>query len=460
MPLLERAGSPRRAGHLRAAIELASGADQARLWGRLGEVLGSGDVSVQAFSRAWQLGREHGLPPDFTLEFLGRHLMVVLRFTASVGQQPSEREIEELIALGESWVPDAGARAVATFRIALGFKSFWLRQAAQRAVTSEDIRLAQDHARRGLAMAEELDDPRLVSAALDAMAGITQSDDWSSAVELAERRIGFADRLAIEERLDALQVLAWGSIQLGRLEQAITASDASLALLQPGQNMVFALAAPSWSAYAGALQGDWLRTEASTDDLRRRWHDAGRPAAAYALQGLLSAVDWARNRGADASLDRWREIGELIVTSFPAQHPVAAIAALLAVDLDGIVDVVGRHERYPDRAHYVEHAIALCADRRHAVPTEVLDGVMERSRRVGLRVLEAQAVRSRGLTGNDPDDLRRALAAFEAMGAGRYASRVRVQLGGLTGDAALLALGRAQMEALGEGDLLGAGRVS
>ena len=68
-----------RGGHRRGC-----GGGSVRSWG-------SGDVSVQAFSRAWQLGREHGLPPDFTLEFLGRHLMVVLRFTASVGQQPSER---------------------------------------------------------------------------------------------------------------------------------------------------------------------------------------------------------------------------------------------------------------------------------------------------------------------------------------------------------------------------------
>lgn len=47
---------------------------------RLGGILGSGDASVQAYARAWQLGREHGLSPDFVLENLARHLMVICRF--------------------------------------------------------------------------------------------------------------------------------------------------------------------------------------------------------------------------------------------------------------------------------------------------------------------------------------------------------------------------------------------
>ena len=448
------------AGHLRAAIELAEGPDAAPLWARLGRVLGSGDLSVQALEHAWRLGLEHGLPSDFTLENLGRHLMVVLRFSASVARQPSERALEDLITLGESWLPDAGVRAVATFEIALGFKSFWLRQVAQRPVSDEDVTTAENHVKRGLAMAEELDDAQLISAALDALAGISQADDWQHAVGLAERRIAFADRLGIEEKLDALQVLAWGTVQLGRLDQAAAASDAAVALLAPGQNIVFVMASASWSAYVGALKGDWDRTAASLDDLRRRWLDAGRTAAAYALQGALSGVDWARNRGVDPPLDRWLDIADTIVTSFPPQHPVAAIAALLALDLDAIVDIVRRHDRYPDRAHYVEHAIALCADRRHALPVELLDEVLHRSRRVGLRVLEAQALRSRGLTRDDPDELRRALDAFEEMGAARYAARARLQLGALTDDGELQALGRRQMESFGEADLLERSRIN
>ena len=446
--------------HLRGAIELASGKDQAALWGRLGRVIGSGDASVQAFARAWQLGDEFGMPADFKLQYLGRQLMVILRFTASVGRQPSEQEVDALIARGTAWLPEAGPRAAATFQISRGFKSFWLRQAAQRPVTDDDVHEAEGYVQAGLAMAEQLDDAPLMSAALDALAGITQADDWRNTVGLARRRIGFAERLGLEERLDALQVLAWGSVHLGELDEAAAAADAGIAALQPEQNMVFALASTSWSAYTRALMGDWARTEASLDDLRRRWIDAGRPSAAYALQGVLSGLDWARNRSADAAVDRWRDVANEILTSFPPTHPVAAIMALLALDLDGVVDVVRRHERYPDRAHYVEHALALCADRAHPVPIEVLDDVLQRATRVGLRVLEAQALRTKGLTRRDPTDLDAALVAFSAMGANRYAARVRVELGALTGAPEQLDEGRRQMHALGEGDLLRAGRIS
>jgi class 3 adenylate cyclase len=446
------------AGHLRGAIDLADEGEQARLWGRLGEVLGSGDPSVQAFARAWQLGNEHGLPADFKLYYLGRHLMVIMRFSASVGRQPSERDIEEIIALGRSWLPEARARAAATFQISLGFKPFWLRQAAQRPVSDDDVREAEGHVQAGLALAEQLDDAPLVSAALDALSGITQADDWRTTVELTRRRMRFADRAGLEERLDALGVLAWGAVQLGELDEAAAAADAGLALLQPAQNMPFVLASASWSAYARALMGDWPRTEASLDDLRRRWIDAGRLSAAYALQGMLSGLDWARNRGADAAVDRWRDVANEIVSGFPSSHPVAAIAAVVALDMDAIAEVVRRHDRYPDRAHYVEHALALCADREHLIANEVLDDVLQRARRGNLRVLEAQALRMKGLSSREPADLERALEAFDAMHAARYAARVRVELGALTGAQAQLDEGLRQMQALGEDGLLPAGR--
>jgi class 3 adenylate cyclase len=447
------------AGHLRAAIELADPAEQAGLHATLGIVLGGGDESVQGFARAWQLGREHGLSPDFNLENLARHLMVLWRFAASVAQQPSEREIEALIDIGTGWLPEAGPRAAATFHIALGFKPFWLRQAAERSVTDEDVALAKEHVATGLRLAESLDDAELMSAALDAIVGVKQGDDWENAAALSRRRLALADRLSLRERLDALGVLAWASVMLGQLDQATEAADAGVALMQPGHNVSFVLACTSWSAYVGALQGNWQRCESSVEDLRRRWIDVGRPAAAYALQGVLSAADWRRNRRADDAA-MLRDVGMHTITSFPPTHPVAALHSLLELDLDGIAEVVRQHDRYPDRSHYVEHALALLADRRHAVSRDVLDGVIERSARVKLRVLEAQALRVRGLSGGGSDDLRAALDRFATMGAERYAARVRCELGWMTGDEELAATGQQQMDALGEGELLRRGPVS
>lgn len=80
--------------------------------------------------------------------------------------------MDELIALGNSWLPAAGAQARATFLIALGFKSFWLRQSAGRAVTDADVQEALANVKLGLALAEQIDDAQLISAALDGLAGI------------------------------------------------------------------------------------------------------------------------------------------------------------------------------------------------------------------------------------------------------------------------------------------------
>lgn len=441
-------------GHLRAAIELAPPAEQALIHQRPGVVFGSGDASVEAFARAWQLGRDHGLPPDFLLENLGRHLMVLCRWFASVGQQAGEEEIARLIALGETWLPTAGPRARAIFLIAQGFIPFWLRQSRVRPVTEADVEEARARVREGLALAEEIDDPQLISAALDSSTGINQNADWGMARELSERRIALGDRLALEERLDAWQMIAWASALLGDLPEAIRASDAAMSLLQPEQNMPFSLAAASWSAYARALRGEWEAMRASVEDLRRRWIDADRPAASYALQGVLSGIDWARNRGDDELFERWRSVAERIVGQFAPAHPVAATSAIVTLDLDGCADIVVRHERYPDRVHYVEHALALCADRGHRIPVPTLDEILERARRVGLRVLEAQALRQRGLVNDSGADLSASLAAFEEMGAARYAARLRTELGTLSGDAELLSTGRRELAALGEGDLL------
>jgi hypothetical protein len=321
-------------------------------------------------------------------------------------------------------------------------------------VTDAEAQEAFDHVQKGFAIAERIDDAPLMSAALDGMAGITQAIDWPATVELSQRRIALSARIGLQERLDALQVLAWGSAQLGELDQAVAATEAAMAELQPGQNMVFALAAASWNGYCRALQGEWDTGAESIDDLRRRWLDAGRPAAAYALQGLLSGIDWARNRGADQHFDRWSAVANEIIANFRATHPVAAMSALMSLDLDRMADVVRRHERYPDRAHYVEHALALCADRGHAIPTEILDGLLARAGNVGLRVLGAQALRLRGIQNRSAEDLGSALETFNAIGAQRYAARVRVERGALNRDAEELESGLRQMRALGEGDLL------
>lgn len=438
--------------HLEAALELATPAERPAIHQRLGELLGSGDRAVQAYARAWQLGEAEGKSASFLLQNLGRQLMVTTRWFASVARPVDESEIHALIARGRSWFEDADDHARATFLIAQGGLPFWLRQGGRRSPTDEEYREADALARQGLALAEALDDPILISAALDTMTG-TVRPDWHRTLELSERRMAMGDRIPFDERMDAINMVAWASAVLGDLPTVLSTSQTAIDLVQPGQNAGFALAGASWNAYARALRGEWDELVVSIEGLRQRWIDGDRPAAAYGLQGFLSGIDWARNRDAEDHYQRWRSVADEIISRFPEGSPVAALSAIPRLDLPGIAAIVVERERYPDRVHYLDHALALCADHRYPVPLDVLDAVLARTRAGGMRLLGAQARRLRGLLNHDADDLRVALGEFEEMGALRFASRLRVELGSVIDDATLLALGQQEMIAFGESEL-------
>ena len=440
--------------HLRAAIELAPPGDQPEIYRRMGELYGSGDRSVQAYASAWRLGVEQGKPPDFLLEALAHQVMVTCRWFASVANQPSEAEMNELIATGRGWLDQSGPRARATFLIAISNLPFWLRNAAIRTPNAEDIDQAVRAAADGLAIAEEIHDAVLISAALDAMTSHTQTTRPRAALELSRRRVAMGAQLSSDERLDALNMVAWSSALIGDLPDVIESSSAAMALIQPGQNAGFSVGCASWNAYAQALIGNWEALASTLDWLRARWIEAERPAASYGLQGPLSAVDWARNRGDEESFDRWRDVAKEIIERFASGHPVAALASILELDLDGVADIISHHPRYPDRVHYVEHAMAICADRAYPVPVAPVDEIVEAAARSGMRAVEAQARRLRGVVRADPSDLREGLRLFEEIGAQRYAARARGELARITDDGQMTSRAEQELERLGELDCL------
>ncbi|TMB55513.1 MAG: hypothetical protein E6J47_06640 [Chloroflexi bacterium] len=437
--------------HLRAAIDLAAPSQQPELYKRLGEVYGGGDGAVEALANAVRIGEQEGRPPAFVLACLAQQLMVMCRWFASVAHQPSASELGAMIARGRALLSEvAEPTSRARFLIAIGFMPFWIRSAGIGLPTQRDLEEAEASVAEGLAIAEQLDDAALISAALDAMTSHEQAIDPSRAREISRRRVAMAHRLPVEERLDALTMVAWTSAMLGDLPQVVESSDAALALLQPGQNPGFAMGGASWQAYAAALMGRWDDLAASAERLRRAWIEAERPAASYGLQGLLSAMDWARGRGEDELMQRWREVVAEIVGRFDPSHPVAALSAVAELQLDRIVELIRHPDRYPYRLHYVEHAMAICADRQHPVPMDVLDGIIGGAEIEQTRLVEAQGRRLRGILRRDVNDLEHSLAAFDEMGAARYTARLRTELGQARDDEALIQAGMHDLDAMGE----------
>jgi hypothetical protein len=361
-----------------------------------------------------------------------------------------------LVRDGHALAERAGDRRVrARFQIALGFMAFWLRNGGIRTPSDADLADAAASVAAGLEIAEELDDAQLVSAALDAMTSTEQSMNPAAAREMSRRRMAMGNRLPLDERLDALGMVAWTSAMIGDLPETSRAAEEAMAAVQPGQNPGFALGGASWRAYTAAMTGDWQGVVATIDFLRRLWIDVERPAASYCLQGVLSGIDWARDRDDDEHLERWREVASEIVERFDPGHPVAALAAVIRLEPAGLVDIVIHADRYPDRQHYVEHAAALCADRAVPVPIAAVEALVVRAEATGMGLLEAQARRLRGVVMKRDDDLARSLGQFQALGAARYVARLQTELGTVRGDREMIDAGFRALETLGELGQLG-----
>ena len=448
------AASIEAARHLQAAIELADREEQPELYLRLGRVWLGGDGGVAAFRTAYELGRDLNRSADFLLLALALRQTAMTRWFSSVARQPSLEEFEHLRAQARELFERAtDERARATFLIAESFVPFWLSNLG-RQPSRETLAQAEDWGRRGLELAEGLDDAVLMSAALDGIGDVTSREYPREALTLARRRLSFEHRLNVEERLDAHNVLAWRMCELGDLEDAISTSERGLAALQPGQDPFFALAVASWRPYAMAILGRWDDLPAAAERCRQLWLEGQRPAAGYAVSAFVSALDVARARQSDG-VERWSAVLDEILGQFEEGHPTRRLQGFVAPDVDALTNVITGWRSYVQRVQHVERALAACADRGKRVPTEPLDEIIERAEQLGQRPLQAQALRVRGLQGSSGQvDLASSLSLFQEIGARPYAGRVEIELGELTGDRNLSERGLVALDALGDVDQL------
>jgi class 3 adenylate cyclase len=439
------------ARHLQAAIDLAPVDQQPELYARLGDAFSSGDTSAESYAAALRIGREQGRSPDFLLRVLSERLLVLTRWYSSVARQPSESDLLQLIEEGRELVPRVTDEAtLAAYYIACGFMPFWLNNTGDHQAKEADFAAADANLAAGLAIAERLDDARLISSALDASISSMFRVTPRRAREISLRRVAMGGRLPLVERLDANFMVGWSSAILGDFDQAREAANRALALVQPGQNPGFAVGSAAWRAYGAYMLGDWDDLVAAVEVCRQQWMDADRPAAGYALHGFLAGCEAARRRGDDARAMRWREVADGILGQYGPDHPTSALIAILNADLPAAAALIDSHERYTERYYYLEMAMSLCADREYPVARAALDSVIERAQAVDFRVAAAQGLRLRGLLNAEGTDLDRSLALFTEMRAAPYIARLQTEIGLLANDQAQLEAGLRGLEALGE----------
>ena len=441
------------ARHLGAAIELAATDDLPELQERVGDVSG-GDAGAEAYRVALRLCRELGRPVDQELRILGSLLTRYMRFQGTVGDRPSEEAIQQLRADGRGLLSGAGdERAVAGFLIADGFYPFW--RGAQ--ATMADIAEAEASAGRGLAISDRLDDPRLRSAALDALTCCAQARGaWTQSRHFAQQRLAFERRLDLHERLDAHTMVAWASALLGDLGEVDRATAAALGLFQAGQVHWWALHSASWRSYALTLLGRWDEALGVAEHARKIWAEGGLIPAAYCVHGFMAALDVGRARRDSQLVDRYRAVLDEILRHFAADSLFGRLRPYGRGDLDALdAEVVRGFPGIPRaRQQLVERTLSLCLDLDRALAPEAIRPIVESAVADGLRLLEAQGRRALGIALRDAAELTRALGIFEQAGAVPYAARVRCERALLTGDQAELDAGLHVLESLGDRDQL------
>jgi hypothetical protein len=441
------------ARHLRAAIELAATDDLPELHERLGDVSG-GDAGVEAYRVALRLCRESGRPVDQELRILGSLLTRYMRFQGTVGNRPSEEEIQRLRADGGALLARAGdERAIASFLIANGFYPFW--RGAQATVA--DAAEAEASAERGLAIAVRLDDPRLRSAALDGLTCCAQARGaWAQSRQFAQERLAFEGRLDLHERLDAYSMVAWASALLGDLAQADRATASALGLFQSGQVHWWALHSAGWRAYALTLLGRWDEALVVGEHARKIWAEGGLIPAAYCVHGFIAALDVARARRDSQLVDQYRAVLDEILKHFAADSLFGRLRPYGRGDLETLeAQVVRGFGTIPRARHQlVERTLSLCADLDRLLAPEAIRPIVECAAAAGLKLLEAQARRAIGIAARNTAELTRALEIFEETRAVPYAARVRCERALLTGNQSELEAGMHVLEVLGDLDQL------
>jgi class 3 adenylate cyclase len=441
------------ARHLRAAIELAAPDDLPELQERLGDVSG-GDEGAEASRVALQLCRERGRPVDQELRVLGSLLARYTRFQGTVGKRPSEEEMQRLRADGRALVARArDEQAIASFLIADAFYPFW--RGAQ--ATAADIAEAEASTGRGLAIAERLDDPRLRSAALDALTSCAKARGaFAQSRQFAQQRLAFEQRLDLHERLDAHTMVAWASALLGDLAQADRSTASALGLFQSGQVHWWALHSAAWRAYALTLLGRWDEALAVAEHARKIWAEGGLIPAAYCVHGFIAALDVGRARHDSQLVERYRAVLDEILRHFAADSIFGRLRPYGRGDIETLeAEVVGGFGTIPRaRQQLVERTLSLCSDLDRALDPEALQRIVTSAAADGQKLLEAQARRALGISRRDTAELTRALELFEETRAVPYAARARCERALLTRDQGELEAGMHVLEALGDLDQL------
>ncbi len=269
--------------------------------------------------------------------------------------------------------------------------------------------------------------------------------------EHAAERLSISDRLDAAERGDAALVRAWGLLSLGRLGEALAASAPIHTWFGPGQAITFQFSARAWEVSILHAMGRWDEAVARARRMVELWDEADRGPHGYALHGFVRTVLIGRARRDSGLEDAFMAMSREVLGPFESDRRITRLEAILRGDLAAIAgQFVVDWREWHGRTDYLDIALGVLADHRHAADGDALRGLIGYAEARGLRLPEAQARRLLGLVESDLTQLRHARSLFEAMGADSYLARTDTEIGLLAGDEAAFDRGVLVLEALGD----------
>jgi class 3 adenylate cyclase/tetratricopeptide (TPR) repeat protein len=432
--------------HLLSAIEIAQPEERSRLFEKLGDSVGFGDGSTEAYRQALDLWRATGeLDPLGGARLIRKLLIIYMRWQGSVTNRPSELELVDMRTEARRLAEAAGDEdELWRLKVADLYWPFW-----RGNITTEEVAEGREIGQAAALHYEGRQEWNMFHAALDGYTSIVQLEgDHGEAVAAASRRLS-APGSSLLERGDALNMLVNSLVNCGEYGRSIDVMERTLAELRPGEPRITFSNGVSFAALAACLAGRWDNLGRLEGALHEAWDELRRdPGAGFLLGGFFSALHVAVARQDRAGIDMAAAVVERLLSVEPRAYLRPLLSAYLAddpgrLDLDPEGDFWHRNLTSPHRAL----AFMFLSERGMALPKRVLQNVT--SALTGNVAPIDQAVQaSRALSTKDPAQLAKAIDRLEAHGFVPHAARMRIVLAAMAGDSAPLEQARPVLERL------------
>jgi class 3 adenylate cyclase len=380
-------------------------------------------------------------------EFASFAALTAARWVGMWAQAPTSAETRELIDRGLAAAGDSHPAARSRLLTARAFLLGLRRPEGD----DEDSAAASEAADEALALAESLDDPDLISAALDGKSGVAMDQGrWGLVHEYSVRRLGFASRITSSmEVADSYCMAAWSACYLGRYPEALRHAEEAVTRSrerQPGGYMH----GLTWVVCAAVMVGDWERALAAQRELEaaqiEREGPLGHTRRAYAAAAWRHELRGERDE-AEGYVDILREY-------IPTTGHLGSYASLARVlahqgkpeEGRALLEVLGRRA---SAGPVLEALCEVAVAGARAGAEELVATARDEASSCGLLALPFFADRLEGVLEDDPALLRRSADGFGSLGAPWEQAWSRLLLAELTGDPVDLLDAHASFERLG-----------